>query len=153
MEFSDGFLRECHERPKIAKLPETFPIVDKPISYEEFYRDFLLPNLPCLIKGQDLMKSWKSRLDWRSDEDQPDLGTLANIVPGDLDVPVSNCDKKYFNSQDCCEQKFRDYLEYWAGIGQGQRPEDHPQGSMYLKDWHFHRDCPHYQVCFISKVP
>jgi hypothetical protein len=40
-------------------------VLDEPVSYEDFYRDFLLANRPCLIKdGCGVTADWNCRKDW-----------------------------------------------------------------------------------------
>ena len=154
MEFSSKKNRPEELCPRLEqpKYPDEFPVVDTPISYEEFYTKFLLPNLPCIIKGDQIMQPWSARQEWRSEDDKPNLEALARIVPKNLEVPVSRCDKKYFNSQDCCEQKFGDFADYWEAINGGNCPENHAEGYLYLKDWHFHRDCKNYKVSICVQV-
>jgi hypothetical protein len=54
-------------------------------------------------------------------------------------VPVSDCDSKYFNSQEKIEMALGDYVDYW------KNRDGHPDRKcLYLKDWHFRRDCPGY---------
>eukprot|EP00095_Tigriopus_kingsejongensis_P007625 maker-scaffold995_size72343-snap-gene-0.20 protein:Tk07625 transcript:maker-scaffold995_size72343-snap-gene-0.20-mRNA-1 annotation:"jmjc domain-containing protein 4-like isoform 1" len=116
-------------------MDASFPTVDEPMSYDEFFHQFILPNRPCLIRNGSI-DQWQSRKDWRTQSGQPDLRCLSRIVPKGLTVPVSICDEQYFNSQQCVDMSFEDYVADWEAEAIGS--------SKYLKDWHFHRDCPEY---------
>jgi len=50
-------------------LLQLFPVVENEISYEEFFRNHLLKNLPCLIKSNDFIKTWPSFTDWINAKD------------------------------------------------------------------------------------
>ncbi len=120
--------------PAEQSIPDEFPVVFPPISYEDFFQTYLAANLPCLIKG-GCVDDWRSRTEWAEDG-KADLSSLSSVVPASLAVPVSNCGKKYFNSQEqCADYTFGDYLKYWRDRG---------DDLLYLKDWHFRRDCPDY---------
>ena len=84
--------------------PEQFPIVTEPIDYNTFFRQYLVTNTPCLIKNGTLMQNWRSCTDWIISEEQaPNLDFFKVLINASQhNVPVSNCSKKYFNSQEKC---------------------------------------------------
>jgi len=114
---------------------DSFPRLNKSLAYSEFFEQFLMKNQPCIFSS-DLTKNWSCIKDWSS-EGIPNLEHLKNIVDSDSLVPVSDCNKKYFNSQECGEERFDSYLAYWESYERGSEP------CKYLKDWHFHRDWKH----------
>ncbi len=121
-------------------LLQLFPVVENEISYEEFFRNHLLKNLPCLIKSNDFIKTWPSFTDWINAKDGScNLNFFRTVLPSNQKVPVSDCDVKYFNSQEKVEMTLEDYLSYWES-----RSSENVKKCLYLKDWHFRRDCPNY---------
>ena len=66
---------------------------DPLLSYDEFFRNYLLQNRPCLI-DPFLTEDWKSSQEWKAlngdGEVIPDLQAISKCV-GDSPVPVSNC--------------------------------------------------------------
>ena len=121
--------------------PDTFPTISDSMPYGEFFRRFIAPNLPCLIKN-DTIGRWPARCDWVSqDGSSPNLEFLReNIVPADHQVPVSRCDERYFNSQKCIDMPFGEYLDYFDS-GESKRKD-----KLYLKDWHFHKEFSGYEA-------
>ncbi len=101
--------------PPFTKIP----VLDgeAQLSYEDFFRSFILLNVPCLIRKPCLLTDWPCRSDWRTEEGKACMKHLVSIVPKDLIVPVSDCQKKYFNSQECNEKHFHEFLEYWNNTG------------------------------------
>jgi hypothetical protein len=120
-------------------LLRLFPIIEHGITYDEFFRNHLLKNLPCLIKSDDLNKSWPSFNDWVNQDGSCNLNFFRKLLPSSHKVPVSDCDVKYFNSQEKVEMTLEDYLTYWEN-----RSRENVKKCLYLKDWHFRRDCPNY---------
>ncbi len=119
-------------------VPDEFPVLEAaPLpSYSEFFRSFLVANVPCLIR-KGCIEHWRSRAEWTAtgSSNAADLSALRSEVPGDLLVPVSDCGKRHFNAQRCRNMSFREYCDYW----EGKRKDGE---VLYLKDWHFRRDCP-----------
>jgi hypothetical protein len=58
---------------------------------------------------------------------------------GNVTVPVSNCDEKYYNVQKVSDTQLCDYMKYWQDYS-SQSDSDLP--CLYLKDWHFTQDFP-----------
>ena len=80
--------------------PEVFPIVqDMPLDYNDFYRQYLETNTPCLIRNYIQMKDWQSCEDWTDlNKNAPNLSNFKKIIDiNDHLVPVSNCGKRYYN--------------------------------------------------------
>ena len=50
--------------PGIDQILQEFPVVDTDISYQDFFKNFILRNLPCLIKADSAIRSWPSFTDW-----------------------------------------------------------------------------------------
>jgi len=93
----------------------------------------MLKNCPSLVEGF-LSDSWKSIVDWSKDN-KPNLTFFSEVINPTTNVPVSNCNNKYFNSQSCQEMSLESYIEYW------ERSSSENEACLYLKDWHFIRDC------------
>ena len=125
-----------------AELPDTFPTISDSIPYGEFFRRFIAPNLPCLIKNNSIAR-WRARSDWVcQDGRRPDLKLLLeNIVPADHYVPVSRCNERFFNSQKCIDMPFGEYVDYFHS-----EQESKKSNMLYLKDWHFDKEFPRYEA-------
>ncbi|XP_043543860.1 2-oxoglutarate and iron-dependent oxygenase JMJD4 [Chiloscyllium plagiosum] len=111
-------------------------------SYSQFFRDFLLPNFPCIL-SPEFTEGWRSRQEWVKGDGKPDFEHLLKHF-GDFVVPVANCDVKEYNANPKHNIPLRDYLNYW-----GEHRESgysSPQGCLYMKDWHMHRVFPDHGV-------
>ena len=139
-DFIEVELHDLIEPGEEVELPDTFPTISDPIPYSEFFRRFIAPNLPCLIKN-DSIAQWRARSDWVSQDGRcPDLKfLLENVVPADHLVPVSRCDERYFNSQKCVDMPFGEYVDYFHS------EESDKSNMLYLKDWHLHKEFPSYE--------
>lgn len=100
------------------------------LTYNQFYYQYMLKNLPVVIKGINLKtrisSEWFENGTFNTD---PLLGVL-----GDFEVPVANCSSKYFDSHEKLNMKFSDYVEYWKG--------ERTSGELYLKDFHLKQEFP-----------
>jgi hypothetical protein len=92
---------------------QAVPYLEDPISYQEFFTDFLARNRPCLL-GAWATESWPVRKELGGEEG-PRVDALAELAGREARVPVTNCSARYFNSQECGEESLGDYLAYWAG--------------------------------------
>ena len=125
-------------------MEETFPIISKEITCSEFHSRFLVKNTPCLIKREvGILDGWNSFKDWTNYDGEPDVVAICDISKVKK-VPVSNCAMKYFNTQVCFEMTFKEYLDYWNG---SKREKE----LLYLKDWHFVQESPHYEAYSVPK--
>ena len=80
---------------------KSFPILEpgENPSYRDFFQSHISLNVPCLLKG-DRIAAWRCRRDWVNGADgSVNMDFLEKLVPGDLQVPVSRCSKRRFNSQ------------------------------------------------------
>eukprot|EP00092_Neocalanus_flemingeri_P001131 GFUD01001205.1.p1 GENE.GFUD01001205.1~~GFUD01001205.1.p1 ORF type:complete len:416 (+),score=87.05 GFUD01001205.1:31-1278(+) len=116
-----------------------FPRISHDLDYSEFFEKFLFQNLPVIFSNQ-ITSKWESVKDWSTTEGFPNLTFFESIIDQESLVPVSDCNKKFFNSQECSEESFASYSQYWQGYTQ-LYSETEP--CKYLKDWHFHRDNKH----------
>ncbi|XP_065222081.1 2-oxoglutarate and iron-dependent oxygenase JMJD4 [Planococcus citri] len=104
--------------------------------YNEFFNNHLLSNTPCIIRNST--KRWKCSSLWVKNC-KPDIDYL-NSKYGEAEVPVANCNEKYFNAQSKCCMKFSQFADYWKKFIENGYPSSEP--CLYLKDWHFTRDYP-----------
>ena len=51
----------------------------------------------------------------------PDLSHIVGLVGEEAAVPVSTCDRRFFNSQECGEERLGDFMEYWRNRQVGVR--------------------------------
>ena len=121
-----------------SKLLDTFPVKSaKGLSYSDFFQQFMVKNVPCLIR--DLMSDWPATRDLINDKQEPNIEffeTLQNVQ-----VPVADCSAKYFNSQEKMSMTLKEYLSYWRSSRQ-----DANTNLYYLKDWHFVKQFPEIQL-------
>ena len=121
-----------------SKLLDTFPVKSgKGLSYSDFFQQFMVKNVPCLIR--DLMSDWPATRDLINDKQEPNIEffeTLENVQ-----VPVADCSAKYFNSQEKISMTLKEYLSYWRSSRQ-----DANTNLYYLKDWHFVKQFPEVQL-------
>ena len=101
----------------------------KTMTYEDFFKNYMAKNLPCLI--QDLMDDWPASKDFVTISGEPNLDYLDELIEDkNQEVPVCNCSEKYFNAQEKCSMSWQEYKTYWNG----------PRNEiLYLKDWHLSR--------------
>ena len=68
-------------------------VIDKPVSYEEFFTEFLSKNKPCLLENW-VTKDWPCNRNWTSIsstfEKVTNFAILEDLCQNAM-VPVSNC--------------------------------------------------------------
>ena len=127
---------ESKSSNKEVLTKEFLKLSAKNLSYQDFFKDFMLQNVPCLIK--DAIDEWPASKDFITSNGQPNLDFLDHLFEEkNTDVPVSNCSEKYFNAQEKCSMTWSEYKAYWNG----------PRSNiLYLKDWHLPKQCfPNYK--------
>ncbi|KAM5309252.1 2-oxoglutarate and iron-dependent oxygenase JMJD4 isoform 4-T4 [Glossophaga mutica] len=136
---------ENHFRRLRGRLPSRVcPILDRvdfienpdSFSYSDFFKGYLLPNLPCVFSSA-FTEGWGSRRHWVTPSGKPDFDYLLQNY-GDVVVPVANCGVQEYNSNPKEHMPLRDYISYWKEFIQGHYSS--PRGCLYLKDWHLCRD-------------
>ncbi|XP_058686425.1 2-oxoglutarate and iron-dependent oxygenase JMJD4 isoform X2 [Poecile atricapillus] len=140
LDFSTAFFQD------FENSPEDFPgdrvdFIDKSDSftYSQFFRDYLLPNRPCVFSAE-FTKDWSSRKFWVTQDGKPNLERLLQEFQGAAPVPVANCDRREYNSHPKELLPFPEFVEYWREfISNGHRSS---RGCLYLKDWHLSRAFP-----------
>lgn len=53
------------------------------------------------------------------------------VITGPSEVPVANCNERYFNAQTKSSMKFNEFLDYWENYANTNYPNDLP--CLYLK--------------------
>ncbi|XP_076063690.1 jumonji domain containing 4 [Oratosquilla oratoria] len=133
---------EHREDKTPTDLISSVPRIDEPISYEEFFREYIEGNKPCIF-NQNFTSSWKARKEWVTCDGSPNVDFLEEKF-GCADVPVADCDQKHYDSQQKQTLKLSDYLKYWRGdFSSLPHLKDK---CLYLKDWHFVRAFPDYDA-------
>jgi hypothetical protein len=134
MEFE--ITKSCDSCSKNRFNPSCVPVVNKEISYDDFFGSYMRPNLPCVIK--DVTSTWEASSKWLNDH-TINLEYLKRKY-GSCDVTIYNCNDRYFNSQRTESCKFASFLDGWGC---------ERSNSQYLKDWHLKntfKDDNFYQV-------
>ncbi|XP_032634811.1 2-oxoglutarate and iron-dependent oxygenase JMJD4 isoform X2 [Chelonoidis abingdonii] len=110
-------------------------------SYSDFFRDYLIPNHPCVFSAK-FTEGWGSRRNWVTRDGKPNFDYLLQHF-GKAVVPVANCDVKEYNSNPKEQIPLKEYISYWKEYI--KKNYHSPRGCLYLKDWHlcrtpFHAD-------------
>ncbi|XP_037004449.2 2-oxoglutarate and iron-dependent oxygenase JMJD4 isoform X2 [Artibeus jamaicensis] len=136
---------ECHFRrlrgrlpSRVCPTPDRVDFIENPdsFSYADFFKGYLLPNLPCIFSSA-FTEGWGSRRHWVTPSGKPDFDYLLQNY-GDVVVPVANCGVQEYNSNPKEHMPLRDYISYWKEFIKGHYSS--PRGCLYLKDWHLCRD-------------
>ncbi|XP_067148165.1 2-oxoglutarate and iron-dependent oxygenase JMJD4 isoform X2 [Apteryx mantelli] len=111
-------------------------------TYSDFFRDYLIPNHPCIFSAK-FTEGWGSRRNWVTWDGKPNFDYLLQKF-GEAIVPVANCDVKEYNSNPKEQIPFKEYINYWKEhIKNDYRSS---RGCLYLKDWHLSRTPFHADV-------
>ncbi|XP_040405598.1 2-oxoglutarate and iron-dependent oxygenase JMJD4 isoform X2 [Cygnus olor] len=111
-------------------------------TYSDFFRDYLIPNHPCIFSAK-FTDGWGSRRNWVTWDGKPDFDHLLQKF-GDAIVPVANCDVKEYNSNPKEQLPFKEYINYWKEYIKNDYRSS--RGCLYLKDWHLSRTPFHADV-------
>ncbi|KAF6094394.1 jumonji domain containing 4 [Phyllostomus discolor] len=143
--FAESHFRSLRGRlpSRVCPTPDRVDFIENPdsFSYADFFKGYLLPNLPCVFSSA-FTEGWGSRKHWVTPSGKPDFDYLLQNY-GDVVVPVANCGVQEYNSNPKEHMPLRDYISYWKEFIQGHYSS--PRGCLYLKDWHlcrspFHAD-------------
>ncbi|XP_023018445.2 jumonji domain containing 4 [Leptinotarsa decemlineata] len=99
------------------------------LMYDNFFENYMLPNIPCVIKG--VTSKWKSSQLWVKD-DAPNFQYLSEKY-GNNNVTVHKCSERYYNCQKSYKTTLTDYLEYFQEC---TSQDSNPSKLEYLKNWH-----------------
>lgn len=122
------------------------------LTYEFFFRNYLMPNVPVIITG--ISDEWECR-NWVNSQPNSNLCDinfeyLKEQIGSDTKVPVSNCHKEYFNSHESLEFGFHAYIDYWSDrvsrrVNGQLVSGENTEKLFYLKDWHLRHRIPTYK--------
>lgn len=101
------------------------------LSFGQFFNNFMYHNVPVIIKNVNLLTPISKQ--WFIEDKKLNIDALEKILGGDLQVPVYNCSKQFYNSHEKITMTFRDYANYWRNR----------QDLLYLKDFHLKEQLPH----------
>ncbi|XP_044772737.1 2-oxoglutarate and iron-dependent oxygenase JMJD4 isoform X2 [Neomonachus schauinslandi] len=138
--FAESHFRRLRGRPAggAGATPGRVDFIESPdsFSYADFFKGYLLPNVPCVFSSS-FTEGWGSRRRWVTPDGKPAFEHLLRNY-GDVVVPVANCGVQEYNSNPKEHMLLRDYISYWEDYIQGGCSS--PRGCLYLKDWHLCRD-------------
>ncbi|XP_056631551.1 2-oxoglutarate and iron-dependent oxygenase JMJD4 [Diorhabda sublineata] len=109
---------------------DSIPSVDaSDLTYASFFSNYMLPNIPCIIKG--ITDNWQCSSLWIKDE-AVNFDYLSEQYGSDL-VHVYKCRERFYNTQKCYTGSFKDYLNTFQ--------ENTSRASIltineYVKNWH-----------------
>lgn len=122
------------------------PYYEIPPTYEEFLKNHLIPNKPCII-GPSFTSSWKANKEWIVANDtnghegkqhqpryKPNYKHLCQQY-GAAQGQVARCNKRHFTDQERTEMSFADFCAKW-------QEEDGKPSLDYLKDLHLQKTFP-----------
>nr|XP_025721210.1 jmjC domain-containing protein 4-like isoform X1 [Callorhinus ursinus] len=137
--FAESHFRRLRGRPAggVGATPGRVDFIESPdsFSYADFFKGYLLPNVPCVFSSS-FTEGWGSRRRWVTPGGKPAFEHLLRNY-GDVVVPVANCGVREYNSNPKEHMLLRDYISYWKDYIQGGYSS--PRGCLYLKDWHLCR--------------
>ncbi|XP_046938399.1 2-oxoglutarate and iron-dependent oxygenase JMJD4 isoform X4 [Lynx rufus] len=138
--YAENHFRGLQGRPPGSACPPPgcVDFIENPdsFSYADFFKGYLLPNMPCVFSSS-FTAGWGSRRHWVTSSGKPNFEHLLRKY-GDVVVPVANCGVQEYNSNPKEHMPLRDYISYWQEYIQGGYFS--PRGCLYLKDWHLCRD-------------
>ncbi|XP_045339820.1 2-oxoglutarate and iron-dependent oxygenase JMJD4 isoform X1 [Leopardus geoffroyi] len=138
--YAENHFRGLQGRPPGGACPPPgcVDFIENPdsFSYADFFKGYLLPNMPCVFSSS-FTAGWGSRRHWVTSSGKPNFEHLLRKY-GDVVVPVANCGVQEYNSNPKEHMPLRDYISYWQEYIQGGYFS--PRGCLYLKDWHLCRD-------------
>eukprot|EP01043_Picozoa_sp_COSAG02_P042511 COSAG02_NODE_3621_length_6458_cov_23.823243_2_plen_459_part_00 len=115
------------------------------LTYDEFFRCYLIPNNPVVIQG--VTSEWSAARDWVTGSGSPDVVAMAKLLPGHARAPVVGIwadDPTRVTSK---QISVRDYAKWWAERHgetapifddiNGYGTQNLDGEKLYLKDWHF----------------
>lgn len=122
--------------PEIPRIPAT------ELGYDDFFTRFMQPNTAVIVTS--VADHWECYRRWiRRDDggvDKVDLDYLKARI-GDMDVPVADCGKQYYNAHEKLDMRFHEYLDYWND----ETGRSDTESMLYLKDWHLRETMPEYR--------
>ncbi|KAL3152640.1 hypothetical protein ABBQ32_001654 [Trebouxia sp. C0010 RCD-2024] len=108
------------------------------LSYQQFVENFMQPNLPVMIQG--LADHWKAAQDWVTSSGAIDIDFLAKHF-GQAQVWVSDTTRVNAACAPRLDMTLADFADWWRMHKAGQDAR-----LLYLKDWHFANEFPHYKA-------
>lgn len=114
----------CHICTKNNFNPSDVPVLNKELTYNEFFNNYMRPNIPCVIKS--ITEKWEAHDKWLTEEKIPNLNYLKKKY-GKCEITIYNCNEKYYNSQKTECTTLDNFLNNW---------DSDESKSKYLKDWH-----------------
>ncbi|XP_059657918.1 arginine-specific demethylase JMJ20 [Cornus florida] len=116
------------------------------LGYNEFVERYLVKNQPVVLTG--LMDGWRACRDWVSDNGKPNLQFFTTHF-GNSTVQVADCGTKEFTDQKRIEMSVSEFIDHWLDLSSEEcnNASTHKcddKSLLYLKDWHFVKEYPHY---------
>ncbi|KAG0712256.1 JmjC domain-containing protein 4 [Chionoecetes opilio] len=121
IELSSSECSPCHH----ATAPlSAFPRISDPLDYDEFLREYLEKNKPCVFSAR-FTEGWRARQAWVTQAGTPDVDYLLHHFDrddqppfpvrrnGEAKVPVADCDQKHYDSQEKKTYTLQEYIQYW----------------------------------------
>ncbi|CAH4006589.1 unnamed protein product [Pieris brassicae] len=113
------------ELPIINQVEMEIRIInDGEMVYEDFYKNFMLNNSPCVIKN--VCGNWKAYNEWVLNNEINCKYFIQNY--GDYEAPVADCEKIDYNAQCKFTMEVKEFMEYLK--------HKNKENLLYLKDWH-----------------
>ncbi|KAI1242517.1 hypothetical protein IHE44_0000047, partial [Lamprotornis superbus] len=81
-------------------------------TYSDFFRDYLIPNHPCIFSAK-FTEDWGSRKTWVTWDGKPNFEHLLQKF-GEAVVPVANCDVKEYNSNPKEQLPFKEFEDVYT---------------------------------------
>ncbi|KAL3142171.1 hypothetical protein ABBQ38_002528 [Trebouxia sp. C0009 RCD-2024] len=108
------------------------------LNYQQFVENFMEPNLPVMIQG--LADHWKATQEWVTSSGDIDIDFIAKQF-GQAQVWVSDTTRVNAACAPRLDMTLAEFAEWWRMHKAGQDTR-----LLYLKDWHFAHEFPHYKA-------
>lgn len=119
IEKSENLIKEQHDCSQIKRISS------ENLTFNQFFNEFMLKNTPVIVLNVDLLKP--ASRNWFTKDNEFIIDNFL-VDLKDMDVPVYNCSKQYFNSHEKTTMKLTNFANYWKSNSRNE--------LLYLKDFH-----------------
>ncbi len=121
-------------------------VLEEDVAFAQFFFEHLLPNRPAIVRGAT--SRWGAQSSWCTPDGEPDFDWLENGPLAAATVPVDshngggNCSRTSLTLAEFVAKWRADLSRAEATSTDDTASAASDAGWLYLKDWHFARDCP-----------
>lgn len=134
---------DCHQKPVADRKEDTKSLKEIPrissldLTYQQFFSEFMLKNLPVIITDLQVTTELSATFCTGDDVNYDILEETFK----DHEVPVAGIASNNYETQKRNRMKFKDYLNYMRNYQSGSMLD-----VLYLKDFHIKNEFPDINV-------